>query len=90
MITILEAKKGDVESGLGQCVAQMVGARLFNERAGELPRPLYGCVTTGDDWQFLRLDAATVLIDPNLLFIDNLSGILATLRAILSDTPGGT
>ena len=88
LITILEAKKGDVEAGLGQCVAQMVGARLFNERAGEPPRPLYGCVTTGDDWQFLRLDAATVLIHPNLLYIDNLGGILAALQAIVGTGPG--
>ena len=35
LVTVLEAKKGDVEAGLGQCVAQMVGARLFNERTGE-------------------------------------------------------
>jgi hypothetical protein len=33
IVTIVEAKKNDIEVGLGQCVAQMVGARLFNERA---------------------------------------------------------
>ena len=34
LVTIVEAKKNDIEAGLGQCVAQMVGARIFNERAG--------------------------------------------------------
>jgi hypothetical protein len=34
LLTIVEAKKNDIEGGLGQCVAQMVGARLFNETAG--------------------------------------------------------
>src|SRR3954451_15603489 len=33
-VTVLEAKRGDIELGLGQCVAQMVGARLFNEHSG--------------------------------------------------------
>ena len=52
LVTILEAKKGDVEAGLGQCLAQMVGARLFNERAGQPPRPVFGCVTSGEVWSW--------------------------------------
>ena len=31
---IVEAKRGDIELSLGQCAAQMVGARLFNKKAG--------------------------------------------------------
>lgn len=83
LATILEAKKGDIEAGLGQCVAQMVGAGLFNERAGH-PRAMFGCVTTGEDWQFLRLETGTVTIDRTRLFIDNLGGILAALKAALN------
>lgn len=83
LVTVLEAKKGDVEAGLGQCVAQVVAARLFNERAGEPPRPMFGCVTTGEVWQFLRLEGAEAAIDSNRLFIDNVGGILAVLRSIL-------
>ncbi len=89
LITVLEAKKGDVEAGLGQCVAQMVGARLFNERHAEPPRPVFGCVTTGEVWQFLRLDGATVLIDGGRLYIDNVGGILAVLQAIVSGVTTG-
>src|SRR5262249_7639975 len=84
LITVLEAKKGDVEAGLGQCVAQMVGARLFNEQAGEPPHPVFGCVTTGEVWQFLRLDPAVIVIDRGRLFIDNVGGILAVLQAIVA------
>lgn len=83
LITVLEAKKGDVEAGLGQCVAQMVGARLFNERAGEPQRPLFGCVTSGEDWQFLRLENTTISVDPTRLYIDNVGGILAIIKAIV-------
>ena len=84
LVTVLEAKKGDVEAGLGQCVAQMVGARLFNERAGEPPRAVFGCVTSGEVWQFLRLEGADLTMNSLRLFIDNVGGILAAFQAILA------
>jgi hypothetical protein len=84
LVTVLEAKKGDIEAGLGQCVAQMVGAALFNERAGLPRRRLFGCVTTGEDWQFLRLETGVVTVDSTRLFLDNLGGILASLKAALA------
>jgi hypothetical protein len=86
LVTVLEAKRGDIELGLGQCVAQMVGARLFNERAGATPGPVYGAVTTGEAWQFLRLEGTAVTLHPQRLFIDNLGGILAALRLALLGT----
>ena len=64
LVAILEAKRNDIEAGLGQCAAQLVAARLFNERAGGPPRAVYGCVTTGTEWQFLRLDESGLVIDP--------------------------
>src|SRR5947209_1239860 len=84
LVTVLEAKKNDIEAGLGPCVAQMVGARVFNERSGQPCARLFGCVTTGEVWQFLRLEASDVIIDRTRVFIDNVGGILAVLRAILS------
>jgi hypothetical protein len=84
LVTVLEAKRADIELGLGQCVAQMVGLRAFNERAGEQDRPVYGCVTTGEVWQFLRLTGAEVGIDTERRFIDNVGGILAVLKAVLT------
>ena len=83
LVTVLEAKKGDIEASLGQCVAQSVAARLFNERAGAVSRPLFGCVTSGEDWQFLRLEGEEIIIDRKRLYIDNVGGILATLQAII-------
>ncbi len=31
VIIILEAKKGDLKPGLGQCIAEMVAAQRFNQ-----------------------------------------------------------
>jgi hypothetical protein len=84
LVTVLEAKRGDIELGLGQCVAQMVGARLFNEHAGGPAEPVFGVVTTGEAWQFLRLAGATVTLHRERLFITGTGGILAALQSILT------
>lgn len=83
LVTILEAKRGDIELGLGPCAAQMAAARLFNERAGH-SGPVFGAVTTGEAWQFLRLDGATLALHIERLFVDNLGNILAALQASLT------
>lgn len=83
LVTILEAKRGDIELGLGQCVAQMVGARVFNEQAGARVHDLFGVVTTGEAWQFLRLVDNRVLLHSTRFYIDNLPAILAAFAAIL-------
>ncbi len=84
IITIVEAKKHDVEAGLGQCAAQMVGARLFNQQEGNTIETIFGCVTTGEIWQFLKLEDASICIDADRYFIDNVGVILGILQAIVA------
>ena len=90
--TIVEAKKNDIEVGLGQCVAQMVAARLFNENAGLMASPIYGCVTTGEVWQFLQLVDDSVLIDDRRHYLDNVGTILAAIAMMVASAhqPGST
>jgi hypothetical protein len=85
VMTVVEAKKNDIEMGLGQCIAQMVAARRFNEAAGQTHSTVYGCVTTGEDWQFLRLADQVALMDRPRYYLDNVSGILGVIRAICED-----
>jgi hypothetical protein len=84
LLTVLEAKKNDIESGIGQCMAQMVGARLFNDRSGKSSTDMYGCVTTGETWHFLRLEGPVVGIDRQRYYIDNVGSILGALQLIVS------
>jgi hypothetical protein len=84
-VTVVEAKKNDVEAGLGQCIAQMVAARRFNEAAGRTATPVYGCVTTGETWQFLRMADRVALLDRPRYYLDNVSGILGVLQAIYQE-----
>jgi hypothetical protein len=49
VVTLVEAKKENINSGLGQCAAEMVAAQLFNEQEGNnIPR-IYGVVTSGNN-----------------------------------------
>jgi hypothetical protein len=82
LVTVLEAKKGDIEAGLGQCIAQVAGARIFNERAGDSDAPVFGCVTNGGEWQFFRLDGSEVILDRRRFYLDRPGDILAALVQI--------
>ena len=81
LMAVVEAKKNDIEGGLGQCIAQMVAAQVYNDRAGQPIEAMYGCVTTGEDWQFLRLVGSTVTLHRPRLYIDNVGLLLAAFGA---------
>ncbi len=85
IVTVVEAKKNDIEAGLGQCIAQMVGARQFNQAAGRPQSPVFGCVTTGETWQLLRLAEAVALLDSKRYYLDNVERILGVLCAVLQE-----
>ena len=85
IVTILEAKKNDVEAGLGQCIAQMVAARMFNEAAGRMDSPIFGCVTTGEVWQFMQLRGQIAFVDKRRFYLDDVGHILAAFQAILAN-----
>jgi hypothetical protein len=87
VLMIVEAKNDNIKSGLGQCVAEMVGARVFNERAREGPATIHGAVTTGSLWRFLRLDGGTVFIDRVEYHIDQVDKVLAILLHCVGGDP---
>ncbi len=81
IITLVEAKKENINAGLGQCVAEMLAAQLFNEREGNEITVIYGVVTTGTIWKFLRLNKQVIEIDLSeyyLVDIDKILGILSS------------
>ncbi|MBV6622239.1 MAG: hypothetical protein KI793_04660 [Rivularia sp. (in: Bacteria)] len=62
-IVIIEAKKGDLKPGLGQCAAEMVAAQIFNQQ-NQIPiTTIYGSVTSGTAWRFLKLEGNILTID---------------------------
>jgi len=63
VVIIVEAKNENIKGGLGQCIAAMIAAQIFNEREGNAIETIYGAVTTGEIWKFLKLAGAVVAID---------------------------
>ncbi|MGB3263034.1 MAG: hypothetical protein WBA89_03670, partial [Microcoleus sp.] len=51
----MDTKNENLKSGLAQCIAEMVAAQLFNERQGNEIKSIYGVITIGTIWQFLKL-----------------------------------
>lgn len=84
IMAVVEAKKNDIELGLGQCIAQMVAARIFNLRKGNDFKEIFGCVTTGETWQFLKLEETEVIVDTNRFFISEIGKILGVFKSITS------
>ncbi len=63
VITLVEAKNENIMNGLGQCIAEMVAAQVFNEKEGNNIAVIYGTITTGIFWKFLKLQDKTISID---------------------------
>ena len=79
VLVAVEAKRDSIPDGLGQCAAEMVAAQRFNQQAGKPIDPIYGCVTTGSVWKFLRLAGKQLDIDIDEYFIDQPNRILGVL-----------
>lgn len=82
VVIIAEAKKGDVDLGLGQCVAGMVAAQLFNQRHQQALSKVYGAVTSGTVWKFLSLEQQTLQLDLTEYAIPPVDTVLGLLAAI--------
>jgi len=80
VITLVEAKNENIKGGLGQCMAEMVAAQRFNARSSK-NLPVYGVVTTGMIWKFLRLEEKTIWIDQEDYFIKEIGKLLGILAS---------
>jgi len=81
IITLVEAKKENINSGLGQCVAEMLAARIFNERTGNEISTIYGAVTTGSIWKFIKLEGSVIYIDLTEYYLKDVNKILGILAS---------
>ena len=80
---VVEAKNDLIRTGLGQCIAAMVGAQFCNQQTGRsLPR-VYGVVSTGSAWKFLQLQGVSLTIDIPEYYIDNLPKVMGILKHIV-------
>jgi hypothetical protein len=83
VVAVVEAKKEDLIAGLGQCAAEMVAIRLFNEREQSAIPVVYGCVTSGNLWRFLKLEGSTLSIDRPEYHLRDVAKILGILVKVI-------
>ena len=83
LISIVAAKNDNVHYGYGQCIAQMVAAWEFNRREETPIGTIYGVVTTGTAWQFMKLQEKDVTIDRREYYVVDLGKIMGILTQMI-------
>src|SRR5262249_8767353 len=88
VVAVVEAKNENMRQGIGQCIAEMLAAQVFNrQRKQELPT-VYGVVTTGSNWRFLILRDKVVVADLTEYFIREVDRIVGILVGMLRGEVG--
>lgn len=89
LIAIVEAKNDNIHNGLGQCVAEMCAAQLFNKQGNQDSVPkieqIYGCVTIGSAWKFMKLAGNVVTLDIDEYYIDRPQKIVGIFLHIIEN-----
>ena len=81
IVGVMEAKNDEVPyRGIGQCVAAMVAALIRNGKDGRSITRVFGAVTTGRYWTFMRLEGQILIMDPNRYSIQDLGVLLGIIK----------
>ena len=62
-VVLVATKTQDLKQALGECVAEMVAAQRFNEQKRLSISTIYGVVTSGTVWRFLKLEQQVITVD---------------------------
>jgi hypothetical protein len=84
IITIVEAKNESIGGGLGQCIAEMYAASLFNDKEGQHLAAIYGAVTTGNTWKFLKYENNQAYIDLPEYYIADVNKLVGIFVAMVN------
>ncbi len=84
-IVLVEAKRDSLNSGIGQCMAEMIAAQRFNEQNDSVVPTIYGATTSGTAWRFLKLEGKTVTIDLTDYALQPVDRILGMLTWMIQE-----
>lgn len=83
IISLCEAKKGSIEDSFAQCAAQMYGARVYNQNRKNKITDIYGCISSGTDWQFMKLEGQIIWKDTKIYTLSNLPELLGVWQIVI-------
>jgi hypothetical protein len=85
VINITEAKFNQaIERSIGQAAAQMIGARVFNQKHKNPIKTIFGCVTNSNQWIFLKLEDNNLWIDETEYSSRNLPELIGVFQKIVN------
>ena len=71
VISVVEVKRSSLSDGLGQCIAEMYTTmRVFQQEK------VYGIITDGEVWEFLRLENSVISVDNSNYHIRTVADIV--------------
>jgi hypothetical protein len=60
----------------------MFASAIFNKRSGNNFQMIFGCVTTGENWQFLKLENNIAIVDSERFYISEIENILGVFKTM--------
>ena len=88
VVMVVEAKNENVKQGISQCIAEMLAAQQFNQERNNAIETVYGVVTTGSAWKFLRLTGTYVTVDATEYHISQVERVVGILVAMIKEAGG--
>ncbi|BAU16117.1 hypothetical protein LEP3755_66840 (plasmid) [Leptolyngbya sp. NIES-3755] len=79
-ISLIVEVKRDLDCCLPHCLVEMVAAEQFNRSDA----PIYGALTTGLQWQFLKLEGNRVTIKRTVYQFEPFNPVVAMLAGMLT------
>ncbi len=84
IIAITEAKLDRaLIKAANQCAAQMIGSQVFNHKNNQPVEIIYGAITNGSEWLFMKLEANILTLDETEYFANDLPKLLGVLQTII-------
>ncbi len=84
LIAIVEAKHNQaLLDAAPQCIAEMYAAQLVNEKDNHPQPVIFGAITNGSEWIFLKLEAMEVYVDTKSYYQNDLPSLLGVWQAIV-------
>jgi len=63
IFTVIEAKNDNITRHWGQILAQMIGVKEENAKEENDLKTIFGCISTGESWHFVKLENKFIHID---------------------------
>ena len=86
LLAVVEAKHNQaLVDAVPQCIAEMYAAQIFNQQENESRQIIFGVITNGHEWLFLKLENNQVYLDIDYYNLNNLPELLGIWQVIVDD-----